>query len=99
VHLNLYTGEQERHAERLAEPGAIRVADWPYPAGAAFIVMRDPDGNEFCVIDRPELLGRDPAKTWQSVPRSLPLTTWRAFPAWHQLRVSWPFDLWTQQRY
>jgi len=27
--------------------------DWPYPAGADFIVLRDPDGNEFCVIDHP----------------------------------------------
>jgi hypothetical protein len=35
--------------------GATRVEEWPYPEGADFIVMRDPDGNEFCVIDHPEL--------------------------------------------
>ena len=23
----------------------------PYPADADFVVLRDPDGNEFCVID------------------------------------------------
>jgi hypothetical protein len=28
------------------------VDDWPYPEDADFIVMRDPDGNEFCVIDK-----------------------------------------------
>ena len=53
VHLDLYTREQARHIERLIGLGATRVADWPYPEGADFVVMRDPDGNEFCVIDHP----------------------------------------------
>jgi putative transposase len=47
-------GEQSRHVERLAKLGATRVDEWPYPGDADFIVMRDPDGNEFCVIDHPE---------------------------------------------
>jgi catechol 2,3-dioxygenase-like lactoylglutathione lyase family enzyme len=55
VHLDLYTSEQARHVERLVQLGATRVDDWPYPEGADFIVLRDPDGNEFCVIDHPEL--------------------------------------------
>jgi catechol 2,3-dioxygenase-like lactoylglutathione lyase family enzyme len=54
VHLDLYTGEQARHVERLVGLGAERVTDWPYPDGADFIVLRDPEGNEFCVIDHPE---------------------------------------------
>jgi catechol 2,3-dioxygenase-like lactoylglutathione lyase family enzyme len=54
VHLDLYTGEQARHVERLIALGAERVADWPYPDDADFIVLRDPEGNEFCVIDHPE---------------------------------------------
>lgn len=54
VHLDLYTSEQIRHVERLVKLGATRVDEWPYPDGADFIVMRDPDGNEFCVIDHPE---------------------------------------------
>jgi catechol 2,3-dioxygenase-like lactoylglutathione lyase family enzyme len=53
VHLDLYTAEQARHVERLIKLGAQRVEDWPYPADVDFIVMRDPDGNEFCVIDHP----------------------------------------------
>jgi catechol 2,3-dioxygenase-like lactoylglutathione lyase family enzyme len=53
VHLDLYTSERARHVERLTGLGAIRVEDWPYPQDADFIVMRDPDGNEFCVIDHP----------------------------------------------
>ena len=55
VHLDLYTDEQDRHVERLVELGATRVDRWPYPADADFIVLRDPDGNEFCVIDHAEL--------------------------------------------
>jgi Glyoxalase-like domain len=55
VHLDLYTSGQERHVERLVKLGATRADDWSYPDGADFVVMRDPDGNEFCVIDHPEL--------------------------------------------
>ncbi|CAA9360474.1 MAG: hypothetical protein AVDCRST_MAG34-2424 [uncultured Nocardioidaceae bacterium] len=55
IHVDLYTSEQERHVERLCALGASRVADWPYPDDADFIVLRDPDGNEFCVIDHAEL--------------------------------------------
>jgi catechol 2,3-dioxygenase-like lactoylglutathione lyase family enzyme len=54
VHLDLYTGEQARHVDRLVTLGAARAGEWPYPDDADFIVMRDPDGNEFCVIDHPE---------------------------------------------
>ncbi len=51
VHVDLYTAEQDRHVKRLVELGATRVEDWPYPDDCDFIVLRDPDGNEFCVID------------------------------------------------
>src|SRR5690348_16706945 len=53
VHLDLYTAEQARHVERLTALGATRVEEWPYPDDADFVVLRDPDGNEFCVIDHP----------------------------------------------
>lgn len=52
LHLDLYTGEQQRQVERLVSLGASRVDDWDYPDDADFVVLRDPDGNEFCVIDR-----------------------------------------------
>lgn len=55
VHLDLYTDEQDRHVERLLELGALRVDDWPYPPDADFVVLRDPDGNEFCIIGHAEL--------------------------------------------
>jgi catechol 2,3-dioxygenase-like lactoylglutathione lyase family enzyme len=55
VHLDLYTSEQDRHVRRLVDLGASEVTGWPYPPHADFVVLRDPDGNEFCVIDHPEL--------------------------------------------
>ena len=55
LHLDLYTDEQARHVARLVELGATHVAEWPYPEDADFVVLRDPDGNEFCVIDHAQL--------------------------------------------
>jgi catechol 2,3-dioxygenase-like lactoylglutathione lyase family enzyme len=51
VHLDLYTSQRDEHIDRLVALGATRVDAWPYPDEHDFIVLRDPDGNEFCVID------------------------------------------------
>lgn len=54
VHLDLYTSdaaEQTAEVARLVSLGAERV-DWDlYPDDADFIVLADPEGNRFCVID------------------------------------------------
>lgn len=50
VHLDLYTAEQDAHIDRLVRLGATRVEDWPYPEHHDFVVLRDTEGNEFCVI-------------------------------------------------
>ena len=55
VHVDLYTADQAGQVERLVGLGARRVDDWPYPDDADFVVLRDPDGNEFCVIDHAAL--------------------------------------------
>lgn len=55
VHLDLYTDDQDRHVARAVELGARRVEDWDYPEDADFVVLRDPDGNEFCIIDHAAL--------------------------------------------
>ena len=54
LHLDLYTGDQAGQVDRLVQLGATTVPDWPYPQDADFVVLRDPDGNEFCVIDHAE---------------------------------------------
>ncbi|WP_328474675.1 VOC family protein [Actinoplanes sp. NBC_00393] len=55
LHLDLYTDAQAEQVERLVELGATRIDDWPYPDNADFVVLRDPDGNEFCVIGHAQL--------------------------------------------
>lgn len=50
VHLDLYTCERDAHIERLLKLGASRAADWSYPDHHDFVVLRDTEGNEFCVI-------------------------------------------------
>jgi hypothetical protein len=53
VHLDLYTAEPAKEIDRLLELGASRV-DWTdYPPDADFTVLADPEGNRFCVIDKP----------------------------------------------
>ena len=49
LHLDLYASDQEGEVGRLEGLGARRIP-WDYPPDADFIVMADPDGNEFCVI-------------------------------------------------
>jgi len=55
THLDLYLADGEDHeaeVERLVALGARRVDDWPYPDGADFVVLADPIGNLFCVVDK-----------------------------------------------
>lgn len=54
LHLDLHVAdisEQEAAAARLVSLGARRV-DWDsYPQDPDFIVLADPDGNRFCIVD------------------------------------------------
>lgn len=54
IHLDLCAGDavgQEAEVARLISLGAQRV-DWDsYPDDADFVVLADPEGNRFCVID------------------------------------------------
>jgi catechol 2,3-dioxygenase-like lactoylglutathione lyase family enzyme len=58
LHLDLHVAdaaEQEAEAARLIALGAERV-DWDsYPDDPDFVVLADPDGNRFCIVD----LGHD----------------------------------------
>ena len=51
THLDLYSDDPESDVERLVSLGAQLVVDWPYPEGADFVVLRDPVGTVFCVVD------------------------------------------------
>ena len=54
VHLDLYAGDaadQAAEVQRLVALGAT-VVDWElYPPDPDFVVLADPEGNRFCVID------------------------------------------------
>lgn len=53
THIDLWTDserEQQAEVERLQALGATRV-DWDYPDDADFVVLADPDGTLFCVVD------------------------------------------------
>jgi catechol 2,3-dioxygenase-like lactoylglutathione lyase family enzyme len=52
LHLDLYTADQAAEVQRLEGLGATRVP-WQYREGHDHIVMADPDGNEFCVVQSP----------------------------------------------
>ncbi|MDP9382290.1 MAG: VOC family protein [Chloroflexota bacterium] len=48
LHLDLYTTDQKGEVARLEGLGATRLP-WEYEDGDDYVVMADPDGNEFCV--------------------------------------------------
>jgi len=60
LHFDLHVAdvrEQEAEADRLVSLGARRV-DWDsYPEDPDFIVLEDPEGNRFCIVD----LSHEPA--------------------------------------
>ena len=53
VHLDLYTTDQQAEVERLLGLGATRY-EREYGPDDDFVVLVDPDGNRFCVVDAAE---------------------------------------------
>lgn len=52
VHIDIYSNDMEAEAKRLEELGATRAPDGQFAEhGVNWIVMADPEGNEFCVCD------------------------------------------------
>ena len=52
IHLDLYADDQAAEVERLVGLGASRVEWQRMPADADFVILADPEGNRFCVIDK-----------------------------------------------
>lgn len=51
IHLDLYADDQAAEVERLESLGAQQV-HWPKrPETADYVIMEDPEGNRFCVVD------------------------------------------------
>jgi predicted enzyme related to lactoylglutathione lyase len=53
IHLDLYTSNLTNEVERLLEIGAKKYS-WRYPENTDYIVLEDPDGNLFCVVQKNE---------------------------------------------
>jgi catechol 2,3-dioxygenase-like lactoylglutathione lyase family enzyme len=54
LHLDLHVAsaaEQAAEAERLVSLGAQRVGWDSFPDDPDFVVLADPDGNRFCIVD------------------------------------------------
>jgi predicted enzyme related to lactoylglutathione lyase len=51
IHLDLYAQDQPAEVERLKRLGASEIQWDKRPADADYVIMADPEGNRFCVID------------------------------------------------
>jgi len=51
IHLDLYTEDQAAEVGRLIELGASEVHWDKRPADADYVILADPEGNRFCVVD------------------------------------------------
>lgn len=52
LHLDLYTPDRDGEVARLLNLGATRAPRIPEP-GEDFVLLHDPEGNVFCVVDKP----------------------------------------------
>ncbi len=53
MHLDLYANDRDVEVERLVSLGATRYP-WRCRPHADFVVLQDPDGNLFCVVQKRE---------------------------------------------
>jgi len=51
IHLDLYAEDQEAEVRRLVGLGATLVHWDKRPADADYVILADPEGNRFCVVD------------------------------------------------
>lgn len=51
IHLDLYADDQAAEVRRLIELGAVEVQWDKRPPDADYVILADPEGNRFCVVD------------------------------------------------
>jgi hypothetical protein len=51
IHLDLYTDDQAGEVKRLLALGASEVHWDKRPPDADYVILADPEGNRFCVVD------------------------------------------------
>jgi len=68
IHLDLYAEEQGAEVARLAALGAREVHWDKKPADADYVIMEDPEGNRFCVVDAADWSGWAPHRADDTPP-------------------------------
>jgi predicted enzyme related to lactoylglutathione lyase len=58
IHLDLYAEDQAGEVRRLVALGATEVHWDKRPTDADYVILADPEGNRFCVVDTSEHRGR-----------------------------------------
>jgi Glyoxalase-like domain len=51
IHVDLYTEDQAGEVERLPALGATEIQWDKRPPDADYVILADPEGNRFCVVD------------------------------------------------
>ncbi|MDQ2894076.1 MAG: VOC family protein [Actinomycetota bacterium] len=51
IHLDLYSEHPASDVERLLALGATRPHEPDRPADADYLIVADPEGNRFCIVD------------------------------------------------
>ena len=51
IHLDLYADDKEAEVRRLVDLGASEVHWDKLPPDADYVILADPEGNRFCVVD------------------------------------------------
>ena len=69
IHLDLYAEDQLAEVERLKSLGAMEIHWNKRPADADYVIMADPEGNRFCVIDSAGWPGFDDSSDSSDVAR------------------------------
>lgn len=59
IHLDIYAEDQSAEVRRLTQLGAREVHWDGRPDDADYVIMEDPEGNRFCIVDRPDWSGWD----------------------------------------
>src|SRR5207245_145093 len=60
IHLDLYTEDQAGEVERLLALGATEVHWDKRPPDADYVILADPEGNRFCVVDTSQITAKPP---------------------------------------
>lgn len=51
IHLDLYAEDQAAEVQRLLDLGATQIHWDKQPGDADYVILADPEGNRFCVVD------------------------------------------------